>query len=137
MTSIIRFCLLAAAIGTVTACSYFGGGGKKDDVVVVDKEEVLIEKVYTSKQRVHCEDATGRSLTETKKELEGAGINVFSSSCALITGAVSPSLCGATTLHINIHGIDSRRLEDAAALGYEPLKSLEKSDRGYDSEGCN
>ena len=125
--------LLALALG---ACGIFGGN---DDVEVrrIEKEEITVRKVFISKEREQCEDDTGRSLNETKAVLEDAGIRVFSSQCALVTGKMGPALCGEITLHINIHGIDERRIEDAEARGFTRLSGLDDEDLGYDPEACN
>lgn len=107
------------------------------EVRMVEQKEVEVGRVFISKGREQCEDGTGRSLDDTKEALEEAGIRVFSSSCALITGTMSPALCGSPTLHINIHGIDTSRFEDAGGLGFRPLTSLEEADLGFDPEGCD
>lgn len=107
------------------------------EVRVVEQKEIEVGRVFTSKGREQCEDGTGRSLDDTKEALEEAGIRVFSSSCALITGKMSPALCGSPTLHINIHGIDVEQFGDAEALGFRPLTALEEADLGFDPEGCD
>jgi len=107
------------------------------EVRVVEQKEVEVGRVFISKGREQCEDSTGRSLDDTKEALEESGIRVFSSSCALITGTMSPALCGSPTLHINIHGIDVEQYEEAEALGFRPLTALEEADLGFDPEGCD
>lgn len=107
------------------------------EVRMVEQKEIEVGRVFISKGREQCEDSTGRSLDDTKEELEDAGIRVFSSSCALITGMMSPALCGSKTLHINIHGIDIAQFGDAEALGFRPLTTLEEADLGFDPEGCD
>jgi hypothetical protein len=134
--------LKSATLLTAITLTLFASGCSmlSDDdteVRVVEQKEIEVSRVFISKGREQCEDSTGRSLDDTKVALEEAGIRVFSSSCALITGTMSPALCGSQTLHINIHGIDSDRFGDAEAIGFRPLKSLEEADLGFDPEGCD
>ncbi len=117
-----------------SGCSMFSDD--KTETRVIEQKEVKVGRVFISKGREQCEDATGRSLDDTKDALEEAGIRVFSSSCALITGTMSPALCGSPTLHINIHGIDVDLFEQAGELGFRPLTSLAEADLGFDPEGC-
>ncbi len=107
------------------------------EVRVVEQKEIEVARVFISKGREQCEDTTGRTLDDTKAALEESGIRVFSSSCALITGTMSPALCGSETLHINIHGIDTAQFAEAEVLGFRPLTALEEADLGYDPEGCD
>jgi hypothetical protein len=129
--------LLLAALVTILASGCSMLSNDDTEMRVVEQKEVEVGRVFISKGREQCEDATGRSLDDTKEALEDAGIRVFSSSCALITGAMSPALCGSPTLHINIHGIDIARFEEAGTLGFRPLTSLEDEDLGFDPEGCD
>ncbi len=103
---------------------------------MVGDEEITVGKVYITQGRAQCEDDSGRSLSETKGELQSAAIPVFSSACGVITGRMAPALCGTTTLHINIHGIDERKFPAAEALGYRPLNSFEDG-LGYEVETCD
>ncbi len=122
-------------IHTLSGCSILpgrGGGDKR----VVDEEEITVAEVYISKGRAQCEDESGRPLSETKAELQADGIRVFESTCGVLTGRMAPALCGATTLHINIHGIDQRKFPEAQVLGYEPVASLEDG-LGYETRGCD
>ena len=112
-------------------------GDDDKDVRVVEEEEITVAKVYISKERLQCDDESGRTLDDTKADLENAGIKVFSSACALITGKMSPALCGSTTLYINVHGIDEKKFPEAEAIGFKPLSGLEEEDLGYDLDACN
>lgn len=120
----------------VSGCSMFSGSST-GEVRVVEEEEIEIDKVYISKERAQCEDESGRTLDQTKAMLQDDGIKVYNSVCALITGKMSPALCGRSTLHINIHGIDERKFEEAEELGFKPLASLEDEDLGYDTSACD
>jgi hypothetical protein len=85
---------------------------------------------------VQCEDTSGRPLTETKAQLKDAGSDVFESSCALITNKMSPALCGAATLYINVHTIDEKDLPQAQELGFASVETLGDEDEAYDTEEC-
>ena len=49
---------------------------------------------------------------------------------------MAPALCGTTTLHINVHGIDERKFAAAEALGYRPVNSFEDG-LGYETASCD
>jgi len=119
----------------LTACSMLSGGDGDGEKKVVKKEKVKTSKVYISKGRAQCEDGSGKELSATMEELQAGGIKVFSSECGVITGIMAPSLCGSTTLHINIHEIDRLKFPEAEALGYKPVKSFE-DDLGYEIIPC-
>ena len=103
---------------------------------MVDAEEITVVEIYISKQRAHCDDKSGKPLDETKSELESASIRVFSSACGVITGKMAPTFCGDTTLHINIHGIDQRKIPSAEALGYQAVASF-SDNLGYETLSCD
>ena len=113
----------------------FSGDENVREKRTVGEEKITVIKVYTSKERAQCQDASGRPLSETKEELEDAGMRVYASECGVLTGLMNPALCGATTLHINIHGIDEQQLSDAEEMGYRSLESLE-DDIGYETQSC-
>ena len=117
----------------LSACLMLPGMGGDGEKRVVRDEKIKVSKVYISKGRAQCEDSSGKDLSATKEELQGAGIKVFSSECGTIMGIMAPALCGLTTLHINIHGIDNRKLPEAETLGYKPTKSF-KDDKEKDYE---
>ena len=119
----------------LSACSILPKRGDDGEKRVVGEEEITVAKVYISKGRAQCEDESGRPLSETKAELQAEGIEVFLSACGVITGKMAPALCGSTTLHINIHGIDQRKFSRAQVLGYEPVASFEDG-LGYEIESC-
>ncbi len=128
---------------SLVGCSLWPGGDgdesePKQKVVEekIDEEDVDVEEVYISKGRLQCEDETGNALSVTKNELQQAGIKVFSSECGVITGIMPPALCGSTTLHINVHGIDERKFPEAEILGFKSIKSLEKK-QDYEIIPCN
>ena len=125
-----------ACVFSLAACSLLPERGAKGDKRMVEDEEITVIDVYTSSERLQCEDDSGKDVQATKAELEASDIKVFSSECGLITGKMAPALCGATTLHINIHGIDSRKLPEAELLGYQAIKSL-ADDLGFATELCD
>ena len=130
-----RTLLVVALLAGVPACSMLSGDDT--EVRVVEQQEIDVGRVFVSKERQQCEDDTGLPLDATKAILENAGIRVFSSACALVTGKMSAALCGSPTLHINIHGIDVTQFEEAANLGFTPLSTLKDEDLGYDPEACD
>lgn len=117
------------------ACSILPGGGDGGEKRLVGEEEITVASIYISKGRAHCDDKSGKKLAETKADLEDEGIKVFSSACGIITGKMAPALCGAITLHVNVHKIDQRKFPEAQALGYEPVTSLEY-ELDYETESC-
>ena len=119
----------------LTACSLWPGGGGDGEKRTVRDEKITVSKVFISKERTQCEDGSGKELSATKDELQAADVKVFSSECGVLTGVVAPALCGSTTLHINIHGIDKRKFPEAEALGFKPVTSLE-GDLGYEIILC-
>jgi hypothetical protein len=123
-----------ACVFSIAACSLLPE--RESDKRMVEDEEITVVDVYTQSERLQCEDDSGKDVQTTKKELEANDIEVYSSECGLITGKMAPALCGATTLHINIHGIDSRKLPAAESLGYQAIKSL-SDDLGFETELCD
>lgn len=101
------------------------------------KEKIKTELVYISKGELQCEDDTGDPIKATKARLEASGIRVYSSDCAKITGLMHPSLCGSTTLDINIHEINVDNYPQAEKLGFTWVESLEEKDLGYETYGCD
>jgi hypothetical protein len=128
--------IICACIFSLGACSLLPERGPKGEKRTVEEEEITVIEVYTSSERLQCEDDSGKDVEDTKEELEASNIKVFSSECGLITGKMAPALCGATTLHINIHGIDSRKLSEAESLGYQHTTSL-TDDLRFQTELCN
>ncbi|MFT4585635.1 MAG: hypothetical protein ACI8XZ_005409 [Gammaproteobacteria bacterium] len=128
--------IIFACIVSLGACSLLPERGPKRETRMVEEEEITVIDVYTSSGRLQCEDDSGNEVEDTKEELEASNIKVFSSECGLLTGKMAPALCGATTLHINIHGIDSSKLSAAESLGYQEITSL-TDDLGFQTELCD
>ena len=135
--------LVIAAVLSISlaGCSLWPGGDDEPESAqkaVEEKpaeEDVDIEEVYIAKGRLQCEDETGKDLSVTKNELQQAGITVLSSECGVVTGVMPPALCGSTTLHINVHGIDQLKITAAETLGFKSVKSFEKK-QGYEIIPC-
>ena len=123
----------------LSACSYvpFVGDDDDDAPAKVKQEKVKTGLVFTSKGKEQCEEDTGDSTKVTKARLEASGIKVYSSQCAKITGMMHPSLCGSTTLDINIHEINEKNFPQAQKLGYESLEVLDDKDLGYRTYACD
>ncbi|MFP6681025.1 MAG: hypothetical protein VCB07_02380 [Gammaproteobacteria bacterium] len=133
----IREVVVISLLLGLGACSMLPGMGDDGEKRVVRDEKIKVSKVYISKGRAQCEDSSGKDLPTTKEELQGAGIKVFSSECGTITGIMAPALCGSTTLHINIHGIDNRKFSEAESLGYKPTKSFKNDkEKAYEIIPC-
>ena len=125
---------------SLAGCSLWPGGDDKVEKKVVeeiiDEEDIDVEEVYISKGRLQCEDESGKALSVTKDELQQAGIKVYSSECGVITGIMPPALCGSTTLRINVHGIDERKISEAEAIGFKSVESFEKK-QDYEIISCD
>ena len=130
---------LTATLLTVlgsSACSMLPFETNEGETLFVEEEEITIAKIYRSQERLHCQKDSGKSLEDTEAELESENIKVYSSECGVITGKMAPSMCGETTLHINIHGIDEGKLEDATSLDYSLLTSIAE-ELSYETENCD
>jgi hypothetical protein len=131
-----KLIIIVACTFCLAACSLLPKGGAKGEKRIVEEEEITVIQVYISGERLQCEDDSGMDVEDTKDELESSNIKVFSSECGLLTGKMAPALCGTTTLHINIHGIDSRKLPEAESLGFQAITSF-TDDLGFETELCN
>ena len=134
--------LVLLLILSICGCSYVPFVGDDDDEeekpTKKKKEKVEIVLVYTSKGALQCEDDSGAPVKATKARLESSGIEVYSSECAIITGKMHPSLCGSTTLDINVHGIDENDISLAEKLDFKTIESLEdEEDLDYKTYPCD
>ena len=137
---------LVGVLCLLTACSYVPFVGDDDDdddeeteaPAAKKKARIKTELVYTSKGALQCEEDSGASVKATKARLVSNGIEVYSSECAIITGMMHPSLCGTTTLDINVHSIDENDIELAEKLDFKTIESLEdENDLGYEIYPCD
>ena len=119
----------------LSACSYLSGPELEGEKRVVEDEEIIVVKVYASKERAHCQDESGYEVGDTKARLESKSVRVYSSECGMITGKQPPTLCGEPTLHINIHGINQTQLSDAQSVGFDLLSSINE-ELGFEIEPC-
>ena len=127
------------------SCSYIpfvgdddDGGSAEDKPVAKKKEKIKTILVYTAKGELQCEEDSGASTKATKARLVSNGVEVYSSECAIITGMMHPSLCGSTTLDINVHAIDENDIGLAEKLDFKTIESLEdQDDLGYQAYPCD
>jgi hypothetical protein len=116
--------LLVCVILLLSACGT-ESGGPKTVFVFIDNG---------AKQ---CEP-TGMTPEESAEVLAGAGIEVFSSSCGVMTGKAVATVCGGSTLGILVHEIRKTDLPAAEDLGYADVDTVidEAEGTGYAVEDC-
>ena len=102
----------------------------------IDEDDVEVVEVYISKGHLQCEDGSGKTLSVTEMMLQQVGVKSYSSECGVITGVMPPALCGTTTLRINVHGIDERKLPDAEVIGFRSVESFEGK-QDYEIVSCD
>lgn len=125
---------------SLSGCSYVPFiGGDDGEQAPAEKKPEKIKKalIYISKNKEQCEDDTGDSEKVTKARLEASGVKVYSSQCAKITGKMNPSLCGSTTLDINVHEVNEKNFPQTEKLGFETIESLEDADLDYRVYPCD
>ena len=120
-----------------------GGDNEKRDLLPIvpgdkkiDEDDVEVVEVYISKGHLQCEDGSGKTLSVTEMMLQQVGVKSYSSECGVITGVMPPALCGTTTLRINVHGIDERKLPDAEVIGFRSVESFEGK-QDYEIVSCD
>lgn len=93
--------------------------------------------IYKPDGNKQCEPATA-SLADSARQLTNAGIEVHSSHCATQTGMAVITVCGAQTLGIHLHEINSADLQEALTLGYEDASKLsdQSNGTGYEITAC-
>lgn len=79
--------------------------------------------VYIDNGAVQCE-RPAKALSETQSALNGRGVKVKQSQCAIITGTAVAALCGLKDLGIHMHQIVESDLKKARSLGFEPIENL-------------
>src|SRR5690606_28545280 len=93
--------------------------------------------IYKPDGNKQCEPATS-TLADSTRQLTNAGIEVHSSHCATQTGMAVITVCGAPTLGIHLHEINSFDLQEALTLGYEDANKLsdQYNGTGYEITAC-
>ncbi len=121
-------------------CSLWPIGNDDGEKIMVeeeiDEDDVEVIEVYISKGRLQCEDESGKALSVTEMMLQQVGVKSYSSECGVITGVMPPALCGTTTLRINVHGIDERKLPKAEMIGFKSVESFEGK-QDYEIVSCD
>tara|TARA_Y100000590_G_C15502362_1_gene932131 strand:+ start:369 stop:749 length:381 start_codon:yes stop_codon:yes gene_type:complete len=113
------------------------GPGKKNIVEEkIDEDDIEVIEVYISKDHLQCEDESGKTLSVTERMLQQVGVKSYSSECGVITGVMPPALCGTTTLRINVHGIDERKLPEAEVIGFKSVETFEGK-QDYEIVSCD
>lgn len=109
-----------------------GCGSEAEEPIILEGNEL----VYKENVAIQCQE--GRISTEqTAKMLTDKGIDVVSSHCGEHTGVAVLAVCGAGTLHINLHQIANSSVADAVELGFGPVSELKNEEgRGYIFEEC-
>ncbi len=107
----------------ITACSE---SSPEDSLYIYDTDLIL-----------GCDYPDNETLEQSAQELTDAGIDVLSSSCAVIIDAVWTQQCPNITGQINIHKIHFESLIDAEPLGYESTEKLSElaNDEKYGPNG--
>jgi len=93
--------------------------------------------IYKADGNKQCEPATS-SLADSTRQLTNAGIEVHNAHCATQTGMAVITVCGAPTLGIHLHEINSLDLQEALTLGYEDAGKLSEQGNGtgYEITAC-
>src|SRR5690606_1875730 len=114
--------LLTAAILLTTACT---------------TPPLTTTHIYKPDGNKQCEPATS-TLADSARQLTNAGIEVHSSHCPTQTGMTVITVCGAPTLGIHLHEINSLGLQEAPTLGYEDAGKLPEQGNGtgYEITAC-
>ncbi len=96
------------------------------------------ELVYDTREILQCEDATNISPSQSAKILSDGGIDVIATSCGIKTGMVVIAMCGAPSLSIIVHEIQTENIPDAEMLGFSKMNNLIDSTQGigYEMSGC-
>jgi len=131
--------LSLVAVSTVVGC---GGSNKSNNdhspPKLLSSPELLEGEalVYISTGSKQCQN-NGMSHNVTAQLLIDKGVDVISSHCGDITGLLVPAACGADTLEINLHTINSQNIPDAQNEGFEPVSKLsERIGVGYQVIEC-
>jgi hypothetical protein len=96
------------------------------------------ELIYDTREILQCEEATNISPSQSAKILTDRGIDVIATSCGIKTGMVVIAMCGAPSLSIIVHEIQSENIQDAEMLGFSQIDKLIDStqDIGYELSDC-
>lgn len=114
--------LLASSVFLLTAC--------------VTTEQPPQEMVYINTGEVQCELA-GQTGVQTARLLTDNNIDVSKTQCGQLTNMAVASVCGGTTVNINIHAISADKVAHAQDLGFEHVSTLKQQDNlGYDVSDC-
>jgi len=98
--------------------------------------ELAYELIYIDNSAVQCE-SPGLTEKETAQILIDNDIDVINSKCGYLSDIAVAALCGLGDTKINLHKITSQNLQDAKALGYEPVSTLKNGDNvGYEVIDC-
>jgi hypothetical protein len=96
------------------------------------------ELVYDTRVILQCEDDTNISPSQSAKILSDGGIDVIATSCGIKTGMLVIAMCGAPSLSIIVHEIQTENLQEAAMLGFSNVNNLVDSAQGlgYELSDC-
>ena len=93
--------------------------------------------IYKPTGNKQCQSPTS-TLTNSTNQLTSAGIAVHTSYCATQTGMAVMTVCGAPTLGIHLHEINTSDMQKAKDIGYEEANNLinEEHSTGYEITNC-
>ncbi|MEY4564780.1 MAG: hypothetical protein RLZZ618_4057 [Pseudomonadota bacterium] len=116
-------CLRASASAATTAALILFTGCTQGGLPADASRAVL----YRGDGSVQCE-ASGKSITATRSELEVAGVQVLDATCGN-NGRAQIAMCGSATGRIHIVAVPGRQVQAARALGFAPLSDLPEASR--------
>lgn len=93
--------------------------------------------VYETKGDKQCEQG-GLTLQQSSIKLMDAGITLTQSFCGKKTGFSVMTMCGGATNNILLHLIADTDIEQANAIGFQPIEKLATGDgKGYETTPCH
>jgi len=118
-----KILLLASSALLISACS-----------TITEKQPETM--VYINTGEIQCE-LTGQTGIQTARLLTDNNIDVSKTQCGQLTDVGVASVCGGTTVNINVHAIATNKVAYAQALGFEDVTTLKTaSSTGYSASDC-
>lgn len=92
--------------------------------------------MYVDSKAIQCEYG-GDTLKQTAQALHDNNIEIIGSACGFRTEFAVTAVCGAGTVDINLHKINTEDAQAAKKLGYLPVSDLQtESSLGYRFTDC-
>jgi len=108
--------LVGRSLGVALLCIACAGGAQTPPA----PDDAQRIEVFKPDGSVQCEPDTGTPPETMRAELETAGITVYDARSAS-DGMMHIQVCGSPTGRINVFTIDGTALDEAQALGFQPL----------------